>query len=269
MDSNKTSLFNDLRLKKPLIHHITNKVTINDCANVVLAIGGSPVMADAPEEVGDMVKQSQALVLNMGTLSESAYTAMIRAGRKANEMDIPIILDPVGVGATPFRKQKAKGLLSHLKMTIIRGNASEIATLIGEFTQTKGVDSGTVPYSSSELAVKAAKTLNSIVVVSGEIDYVSDGTQTIAIHNGTPLLQKVTGTGCMSTSLIASFSSVSHSFFEAACVGMSVMGIAGERAEEYAGPNKGLGTFRQKVMDEISQMNEHYWKECVRFEKVI
>lgn len=256
MELNRYTKFISLvKNKKPLVHHITNVVTINDCANVTLAIGASPVMTTNPEEVEDMVKIADALVLNIGTISDSVVKSIIIAGKAANKKGIPVILDPVGVGATPYRKRIAKEILKEVSVSIIRGNASEIYGLIGGQALTKGVDAGDVSIDQGELALNAAKQLSCVVVVSGKVDAISDGTNIVRIYNGDSYLPSISGTGCMLTSLIGSFAGCSDDLFGASIIGTLVMGLAGERAKKAMGENGGIGTFRMKLMDEISNIN--------------
>lgn len=257
------ALFAKVREEKPLIHHLTNTVTMNDCANVTLAIGASPVMASHIEEVTDIVRQAKALVINFGTSGNDTYEAMLRAGKAANEQWIPVVFDPVGVGATPFRTNRAKEFLKHVHISIIRGNVSEVHALIGGETITKGVDAGEVDMSKSELAVKAAQQLGSVVVISGEQDVVSDGENVVRIDNGDPLLTKITGTGCMTTSLIACFAAITENTFLAAIAGMTVMSLAGDLAKNRLGENDGIGTYRVKLMDEIFLMEGNRWEKGV------
>lgn len=262
MDLNRiVNLISLVKKKKPLVHHITNVVTINDCANVTLAIGASPVMATSLEEVEDMVKIADSLVLNIGTITDSVLESFFVAGQAANKKGIPVIFDPVGVGATPYREKIAQNILEKISVSIIRGNASEIFTLIGGKTVTKGVDSGNVSVDHGQLAQKAASQFSSIVVISGEVDVISDGKNIVKIANGDPFLPCVSGTGCMLTSLIGSFAGCSNDYFAASIIGTLVMGIAGERAKKAIGENGGIGTFRVKLMDEISNINEQIIKE--------
>ncbi|WP_346728957.1 hydroxyethylthiazole kinase [Lederbergia citrea] len=265
----KKSVINDLFLlmkdRNPLVHHITNGVTINDCANVTLAIGGSPVMATNIEEVCDMVQLADALVINFGTTDESMYASMIRAGQAANKKRIPVIFDPVGVGATPFRTRRAIDLLNKVNVSIVRGNATEVYALIGGKATTRGVDAGELTISKIELAFKASQQLQAITVISGEHDVISDGAETVQISNGDIWLTRITGTGCMTASLIACFAGITEDWFSAAIAGMSVMSLAGERAKKALNDNDGIGTYRIKLMDEISLMNEQKWAEGVRF----
>lgn len=240
----------------PLIHQITNSVTINDCANITLACGASPVMADAEEEVEEMVVQSQSLALNMGTLSPSYFSAMIKAGKAANHKKIPVVFDPVGVGATTYRLQSAERLLEEVQFAVIRGNASEISTLCG-LRAGKGVDSDTELETLLPAIQKLAKRLNSVIAVSGPIDYVTDGEREAQIFNGTPLLSKVTGTGCMATSVISCCLGAGLEAFEGAVTAYMAVGLAGEWAERIK-EEVGSGTFRVNFMDGISQMNNQW-----------
>lgn len=258
-------LFKQVRNKEPLVHHLTNVVTINDCANITLAIGASPVMATSIEEVAEMARLADALVINLGTIHAEVYESMIVAGQAANQKGIPVILDPVGVGATSFRTEKAQDFLQRVKVSIIRGNMTEIYALIGGVSKTRGVDAGEVSdISLSELAVKAACQLKTIIVISGEKDIICDGQQQALIENGDIWLTKITGTGCMTTSLIASFAGVTNDYFHAAVAGMSSMSIAGGNAKKTLVETDGIGTYRVKLMDEIFKMNGQIWEECVR-----
>lgn len=257
-------LFKKVRSANPLVHHITNSVTINDCANSTLAIGGSPVMASSVNEATDMAKIANALVLNLGTLNADSCEAMILAGKAANSAHIPVILDPVGAGATPYRIEMAEKILHEVKMSIIRGNASEIYSLIGGKSQTRGVDSGAVSLAGADLAARAAVELNSTIVVSGRTDAISNGETTVLVNNGDPLLTKVTGTGCMATSLIGCFAGVTDQMLDAAVAGISVMSIAGELTAKKLSEGEGTGTFRMKLIDTISLMNGATWMKEVQ-----
>ena len=257
-------LFALVKEQQPLVHHLTNAVTINDCANVTLAIGGRPVMASAIEEVADMVQLAQALVINFGTMNDEMFEAIIKAGQTANEKGIPVIFDPVGVGATPFRTNRARVLLEKVKPSVVRGNASEVLSLIGGVGQTRGVDSANTTISKNELAKMAAKHLNAITVISGEQDFVSDGSEVIGIHNGDVWLTKITGTGCMTASIIGCFAGVTNNMLAAAVAGMSTMSLAGEQAKQQLKQNEGIGTYRVKLMDAISLMDGESWDQGVK-----
>lgn len=257
-------LFKKVKEQNPLVHHITNNVTINDCANATLAIGGSPVMATSVEEVEDMVKLADALVINFGTIDDATYSAMVRAGQAANYKGIPVIFDPVGVGATPFRTDRAKDFIERVRVSIVRGNASEVFALVGGKASTRGVDSGILSISAIDLAHKAATELHAITVISGKRDTISNGKDLVQIDNGDIWLTKITGTGCMTASLIACFAGVTEDSFSAAIAGMSVMSLAGERAKKTLQNKEGIGTYRMKLMDEIFLMDEQLWAEGVR-----
>lgn len=221
-----------VRAKAPLVHNITNYVVMNNTANALLAIGASPVMAHALEEVEDMVNIASALVINMGTLSEPWVAAMLLAGTKAHENKIPIIFDPVGVGATPYRTSTAQQIIEHCKPSIIRGNASEIMALNNSNIVTKGVDSTVSANNALQSAKELANATGAVVVISGETDYITDGKQTAMIDNGSPIMTKVTGMGCTSTALMGAFAGIEPNMFNAAIMCMATMGIAGEMASE-------------------------------------
>src|ERR1700759_1983216 len=187
-----------LREQKPLIHQITNYVVMNETANATLALGALPVMAHAREEVEEMGGIAGALVLNIGTLSPHWVDAMLAAGRAANTRGIPVVLDPVGAGATRYRTDTAKRILDEVDVTVVRGNAGEVATLVGVQAEVRGVESIDAGADAAGLARTAARTLGTVASVTGPVDHVSDGDTVIAIANGDPLLASVTGTGCMS-----------------------------------------------------------------------
>ena len=250
MVSRLEKLFDTVRSKRTLIHHITNYVTVNDCANVVLAIGANPVMADDPQEVEDMVSICNALVINIGTLNERTVTSMLKAGKKANELGIPVVLDPVGVGATPFRFESAKKLLQEVRFSVIRGNMAEIKVIAGLEAARAGVDSLEDEVDGAKIALSLAQKLQCVVAITGKLDVISDGMQCYEIANGDVALTRLTGTGCMSSSLIGSFIGASGDTFASAIAGIATMGIAGELAAQC----KGLGSFKIALMDSISAM---------------
>jgi hydroxyethylthiazole kinase len=241
--------------KSPLIHHITNYVTVNDCANMTLAIGASPVMADDIEEVEEMVGFSGALVINIGTLNERTIRSMITAGKKANEHGIPVILDPVGIGATKLRTNTVKRLLENIKFTVIRGNMSEIKLLGGIDTIIKGVDSTASAEGGEEIAATLSKSLSCTIAITGAVDIVTDGIRICHITNGDKLLSSITGTGCMCTSLIGSYLGAGKDSFISAIGGIMTMGLAGELALKSLKENEGIGTFKTRLFDEVFLMN--------------
>ncbi|MDR3541257.1 MAG: hydroxyethylthiazole kinase [Desulfosporosinus sp.] len=235
----------------PLIHHITNYVTVNDCANIVLALGGSPVMADELDEVAEMVGFASALVLNIGTLNSRTIASMLVAGQRAKELGVPVILDPVGVGATKLRTNTAEKLIRELKPEVIRGNMSEIKVLAGLEVAIKGVDSLADEQGSSMIARKLASQLGCVIAITGKTDVVSDGRQVCLLDNGHRILADVTGTGCMTTSLVGTFCGVTNDYFTAAVAGIISMGLAGEVAQASLRHGEGIGTFRGRLLDSI------------------
>ena len=252
-------LLESVRNKNPLIHHITNYVTVNDCANITLAVGASPVMADDISEAADIARIASALVINMGTLNERTVASMLAAGKAANEAGIPVVFDPVGVGASSLRNQSAARILDEVRISVLRGNISEIKRIAGAQAETKGVDASQEDLLTAADAVAVAKSLPAklgcVVAVTGAIDIVSDGEKTVCIENGHFMLSNITGTGCMCSSLIGSFCGAEPgSCFEAAAAALMTMGVAGEIAFEQAG-GKGNGSFRAALHDAVSHMD--------------
>ena len=219
-----------LREKSPLVHNITNYVAMNFSANALLAIGASPVMAHAVEEMDDMVAIASALVINIGTLDAEWVRGMLCAGRAAHRMGKPIVLDPVGAGATPYRTATAWEIIRECRPTIIRGNASEIMALVNADITSKGVDSSQSSDDALESAKQLALSTGAVVVISGATDYITDGTRTETITNGSPLMTRVTAMGCTASSMVGAFAGINPDAFEAALHGMAVMGVCGELA---------------------------------------
>ncbi|WP_071395176.1 hydroxyethylthiazole kinase [Bacillus tuaregi] len=244
-------LLKRIKEMNPLIHNITNIVVANFSANGLLALGASPVMADAVEEAAEMAKASAAVVINMGTLNRDTVEAMIAAGKAANESNIPVILDPVGVGATFFRTQSAQMLLKEVQFSVIRGNSAEIANLIGEKWEVKGVDAGMVKGDVYSLARDAAKSLHAVVVVTGKEDIISDGTVTNVVYNGHPLLTNVTGTGCLLTAVIGAFAAVEKNYLNAATAALVFYGVAAEIAANKT-EGQGQGSFQTEFLNQLS-----------------
>ncbi|WP_394873027.1 hydroxyethylthiazole kinase [Clostridium butyricum] len=256
-------LLNRLKNKKPLIHNITNYVTVNDCANILLAIGASPIMADDLKESADITSIASALVINIGTLNERTIESMIASGKKANELNIPVVLDPVGAGASSFRNETTKRILEEIKISVLRGNMSEIKFIAGLESETKGVDASESDLKSdSDEGIRVAKSLakrfNCTVAITGVCDIVSDGEKSVTIENGTKMLSNVTGTGCMTTALVGGYlgaCETKEDLFIAAVSGIVSMGICGEIAEERAG-SIGLGSFHMAIIDAVSNLDE-------------
>jgi hydroxyethylthiazole kinase len=251
--SSLTPLLGRIRDQRPLIHHITNMVVMNDTANITLAIGAAPVMAHAIEEVEEMVGLAKALVLNIGTLTPEQIESMLRAGRRANDLGVPIVLDPVGAGATSLRTQSALRLLRELTIAVIRGNASEVGTLVGVAAETRGVDSISLSESREFVASLAAREFGCSAAITGARDVISDGNRLAYVDNGHPLLAAITGSGCMATSLIAAFLAVEPDAWLATIAALSAMGLAGEIAAPKAG---GPGTFRSHLLDAVASLDE-------------
>jgi hydroxyethylthiazole kinase len=241
-----------IRERKPLVHNITNYVVMNETANAILALGALPVMAHAKDEVGEMVGLAGALVLNIGTLSADWIEAMLLAGTAANERGIPIVLDPVGAGATAYRTTTAKRILDAVDVAVLRGNAGEVATLVGVEAEVRGVESVGGGGDAAELAREAAKTLGVVAAVTGAVDHVSDGERGAAVANGHELLAAITGTGCMATALTGCFLAGKDDAFEAAVEALVAFGVAGEDA---AADAKGPGSFHVALYDALAGLD--------------
>jgi hydroxyethylthiazole kinase len=242
-----------LRETKPLVHQITNYVVMNETANATLALGALPVMAHAREEVEEMAAIAGALVLNIGTLSPSWVDAMLLAGRAANAHGVPVVLDPVGAGATAYRTQTAKRILGEVDVAVLRGNAGEVATLVGVEAEVRGVESIGTGGDPADLAREAARALGLVASVTGPVDHVSDGKDVIEIANGDPLMASITGTGCMSSALTGCFLAVNRErAFGAAAEALVAFGVAGEDAARDA---KGPGSFHVALYDALAALD--------------
>jgi hydroxyethylthiazole kinase len=242
-----------IRADAPLVHNITNYVVMNTTANALLAVGASPVMAHAVEEVEEMVRLARALVLNIGTLSAPWIEAMLQAGREAGRRGIPIVLDPVGSGATRFRTETSRQLLAELSPAVVRGNASEIASLVGAAAVTKGVDSTLAADDTIEMAKSLSETRHCVVSVSGATDLIVGDGLVLRVRNGHPLMARVTGLGCTATALTAAFAAVNPTPVRAAAHAMALMGIAGEIAAERS---SGPGSFQMHFLDVLHGIEE-------------
>lgn len=239
-----------VRELSPLVHNITNVVVTNFTANGLLALGASPVMAYAKEEVADMAAIAGALVLNMGTLDETVVHAMHLAGKSANARQVPVVFDPVGAGATPYRTATARRMMDEVKISILRGNAAEVANVIGQAWSIKGVDAGGSAGDTAALAQTAAQSLGCVVVVTGADDIVSDGSATFKISNGTPLLTRVTGAGCLLSSVIGAFAAAEKDLVRAAVSALAYYGVAAEEALKRSGEDK-PGTFQIELLNQL------------------
>jgi hydroxyethylthiazole kinase len=243
----------DIRAKSPLVHNITNYVVMNNTANALLAIGASPVMIHAEEEVADMAALASALVINIGTLSEPWVRGMFKAFAAAAGKGVPVIIDPVGAGATPYRTRTIRQLIHAGEPAIIRGNASEIMALTDDMFQTKGVDST----AGSDEAVSAAQHIagdrKCVVCISGEVDYIVNAEKVVQVQNGHPMMTKVTGLGCTASALCGAFAAVEKNSLAAAVKAMTVMGIAGEMAAEQS---RGPGSLQMHFLDILYGLSE-------------
>jgi hydroxyethylthiazole kinase len=242
----------ELSGRKPLVHQITNYVVMNETANATLAIGALPVMAHAREEVEEMVGLASALVLNIGTLSEPWVESMLLAGRAATSRGIPVVLDPVGAGATAYRTDTARRILGEVDVTVLRGNPGEVATLVGADAEVRGVESIASGLEPAELARVAGRQLGLVASVTGPVDHVSDGERTLAVANGHPLLASVTGTGCMSSALTGCFLAAKpEEPLEAAAEALAALGVAAEDAAAWA---EGPGSFHVRLYDALAAL---------------
>jgi len=240
------SLLEKIRKNKPVVHHLTNWVTIYDCANVVKVLGASPVMAHAREEVAQMAKIASSLVLNIGTLTVDFIEAMKIAAKSANEKGIPVILDVCGAGATELRNQKSFELLDEVRVDIIKGNASEIARVSGEDVQTKGVDAAHVDRDMVQVVSKLARKRKTTIAMTGKEDIIASDKNLYIVKNGHPMMTHIVGTGCMATSVIGTFAAVERDLTLATAAALACFEIAAECAVK---KSQGPGTFKEQLFD--------------------
>jgi len=258
-------LLEKIRCEKPVVHHLTNWVTIYDCAQVVKVMGGSPVMAHAKEEVAQMARIASSLVLNIGTLTVDFVEAMKIAAHAANEKGIPVILDVCGAGATRLRDEKCFELLDETHIHIIKGNASEIARINGEEVSTKGVDATEIDKDLFKIAQELAIKRKATVVVTGKEDIVTDGEISYLIKNGDPMLTHIVGSGCMAASVVGAFAAVERDLVYASCAGLICFEIAAECA---AAKSKGPGTFKENIFDCLAALDEETIKKNEKLERL-
>ncbi|MCY6484194.1 hydroxyethylthiazole kinase [Clostridium aestuarii] len=270
-------LLENIKLNPPLVHNITNYVTVNDCANIVLAAGGSPLMADDVNEVEDIVSISNSLYINVGTLNTRVIESMLKAGKKANELGLPVVLDPVGVGASKLRNESVKTLIDEIDFSVIKGNMSEIKALYTNAKNTGGVDvqeDDLVDNQNIEEAIefvkKVAKKFNCVIAVTGAIDIVTDSEKVCLIRNGHAMMSKITGTGCMTGSVIATYcASNKDNIFAVSVMAVTVMGLSGEKAyEKIVEREEGTSSFRTYLIDTVSLMDFDTLKKYAKIEIV-
>lgn len=266
-------IMQQVKEKEPLVQCITNFVTVNDCANILLSIGATPTMAMDCREVEEAVAKVSALVCNMGAIEH--LESMLLAGKEANRLHIPVVLDPVGAGGTTLRQEAASLLIQEVQFAAIRGNASEIKAIAGIHSRGRGVDAAKEDIISEnslqkdiEIFEELAKRIHTVVAVSGPIDVITNGEQTMLIRNGCPTMARITGSGCMLTTLMGAFCGANEEqIFEAAALAVAVMGIAGELAEEKRIQNKtGNATFRNALIDAIFNITAEQIKEKINYE---
>lgn len=255
--------------KSPLVHCITNYVTVNDCANAVLAIGASPIMADDIDEVSDITAVASALVINIGTLNSRTVKSALKAGETANRLNIPIVFDPVGAGASQLRNQTAADILHRLKISIIRGNLSELASIAGLDANTRGVDSSRADSDKDPVAIAKAvsEMYGCTAAVTGKVDTVAESGRCIRLYNGHCMLSSVTGSGCLTSALTGAFVGAVENGLISACGAILATSIAGELAYKRAGA-MGTGSFRTALIDYISQMTEETMLKYARVEEL-
>ena len=257
-------IFSQVREKRPLVYHITNYVTVNDCANITLCAGGAPVMADARDEVEEMAAIASSLVLNIGTLNPSIVESMIAAGGMANDRGIPVILDPVGAGATKLRTESSLRLLDELKISVLKGNAGEIGVLAGAGGKVCGVDSHGLTGDPALVARDFAKKMGITVAISGATDIVTDGRDILLVSNGHPMMGRISGTGCMAASVIGAFTAAASDPLRATAGAFAAFGIAGERAAEGA---RGPMSFKTALFDNLASLSPETLSTCAKISR--
>lgn len=262
------SYLQKVREQNPLIHNITNVVVTNFTANGLLALGASPFMAYAHEEVADVAAMAGAVMLNMGTLDEYTVQSILLAGQSANRAGVPVVFDPVGAGATAYRTDSARRISEQVKVDFLRGNVAEIANVAGAEWNIRGVDAGTGEGDRTQLARQAAEQLGSIVIVTGQEDIITDGQATLTVANGHPLLTKVTGAGCLLSSVVAAFAASAggrEHWLQAAAEALAFYGIAAELAAECT-EGQGTGSFQVEFINQLSLLTPEQVKQRARIE---
>lgn len=254
-------LLTKIKSSKPLIHHITNFVVMNDTANITLHIGALPVMAHAYEEMQEMTSMANALVINIGTLSKEWVKSMVLSGKTANRKKIPIILDPVGAGATKLRTKTSLNLLRTLKISVLRGNSGEIGALSGAGGEVKGVESVKGVRDPEKVAEQLAKRYKTVVAITGKRDIISSDKELYYVENGHELLSTITGTGCMSTTVIAAFCAVEKNYALATAGALAFFGLAGEQAAKKA---HGPASFKVALLDAVYNMSQVFFEKNAR-----
>ena len=266
-------MLENVRGKCPLIHNITNYVTVNDCANIVLACGASPIMSDDQSEVEEITTICGGLNINIGTLNKRTIESMFLAGKRANALSHPVVLDPVGAGASKLRTETAQKLLEEVKFTVIRGNISEVKTLASGSGTTKGVDADVADKVSEEnldsavaFAKAFAEKTGAVIAITGAIDIVADGKKAYCIRNGHPMMSSITGTGCQLSAMTAAYVTANPEHPLAAAAAVCAMGLAGEIAHARLSAQDGNSTYRNYIIDAIYNMTPEQLEEGAKYE---
>ena len=267
-------MLENVRRSSPLVHNITNYVTVNDCANILLACGASPIMADDREEAEEITSICGALNINIGTLNQNTIPSMLLAGKRSNELSHPVLLDPVGAGASKLRTETALKLLDEVKFTVIRGNISEIKALALGGGTTKGVDADIADAvteenldSAIDFAKRFSEKTGAVIAITGAIDIVASGKKVYIIRNGRPEMSKITGTGCMLSAMTAAYLAANRdNFLEATAAAVCAMGLCGELAFAALKPNEGNSTYRNRLIDAISNLDSETLENGVKYE---
>ena len=257
------NLMDKAKDENPLVNFLINYVTANELTSITSYFGGTPIMTDDPIDAADVVEYGEvdALVFNIGTVTNKQVNAMIEAGKKATERNVPIILDPVAAGVTPFRSASIKRMLDELKISVIKGNLAEVKACLGVETTSKGVDSNEDESDADQYVVALARKYNCVVAMTGIEDIITDGKRVVKIKNGTPSLPKVIGTGCTIGALVGTFSGVTDDYFYSAMTGVIIMGIAGEIADQKVDAKLGYYTYKHHLLDTLSVMTNEEIKD--------
>lgn len=274
MKINLKECMENVRVKSPLVHNITNYVTVNDCANILLACGASPIMADDLQEAADITAICSGLNINIGTLNGNTIPSMFAAGKRSNELSRPVLLDPVGAGASSLRTETALGLLKEIKFTAIRGNMSEIKTLASGSGNTHGVDadiSDAVTKDNLEQAIEFAKdfanSTGAIIIITGAIDIITDGKSAVCVYNGDASMSKITGTGCQLSAMTTAYICANpENVFEACCTSVIAMGICGEIAKKRMTGQDGNSSYRNYIIDAVCNLTAEQLESGAKYE---
>jgi len=269
-----SNMLENVRRQCPLIHNITNYVTVNDCANIVIACGAAPIMADDEDEAADIAALCAGLNINIGTLNSRTVASMLVAGKRANELNHPVVLDPVGAGASKLRTETAMKLLEEVKFSVIRGNISEIKTLASGSGTTKGVDADVADKVTEEnlddviaFAKAFAEKTGAVIAITGAIDIVADNKKAYCIRNGHSMMSSITGTGCQLSAMTAAFVTANSDYpLEATAAAVSAMGYAGEIAYSRLGEMDGNSTYRNYIIDAIYNMTPEMLEKGAKYE---